>query len=246
MHRIFVDPHNITPEKITLEGNALKKVRRVLRLKLGDNLWIFDGSGAEYLTQIISFSPSAAELRIIETAQPVRESPLEIHLGQALPKASKMDLIVQKAVELGVTSIHPFYSTRTVPLYEKDQVEKRVRRWQKIAREASRQSGRTNVPDVDSPVEFAHLLGAMPNRGIKLILQKEYAREPMRAVLQLGKKTSCISFLVGPEGGFTAQEIALAVDSGFAPVSLGGRILRTETVALAFLSIAQYALGDIH
>jgi len=227
-------------------SETLKKVKRVLRLKSGDSLWVFDGLGSEYLTEIVSLNPSEGELKVVTTTKPVRESPLEIHLGQALPKASKMDLIVQKAVELGVTAIHPFYSSRTVPLYKDEHVEKRIRRWQKIAQEASRQTGRTNVPKVYFPLDFADLLGTIPNQGMKLILQKEYAKEALGDVLQSGKNTSCISFLVGPEGGFTAEEISLAESNGYIPISLGERVLRTETVALTFLSIAQFALGDIH
>lgn len=246
MHRIFVNPQHITPEKITLQGESLIKVKRVLRLKPDDTLWIFDGTGHEYLSRIVSLTPSEGELNIVKNTNPVRESPLEIHLGQALPKANKMDLIVQKAVELGVTEIHPFYSARTIPSYQRDQVERRVRRWQKIAQEASQQSGRTRIPKVHAPVEFSHLLNSLPKNSTNIILQREDAKETLKNVLHGEKKAMCIAFLVGPEGGFTPEEITHSINYGFKPVSLGERILRTETVAITFLSIIQYAWGDIY
>jgi 16S rRNA (uracil1498-N3)-methyltransferase len=207
---------------------------------------VFDGTGCEYLSQIVSLTPYEGELKILKNDNPIRESPLEIHLGQALPKANKMNLIVQKAVELGVFEVHPFFSARTLPDYDGDRVIKRVRRWQKIAREASQQSGRTRIPNVNLPVEFSQLLDFPPEDCLKIVLQKEYSRDSLKTFLQSDQKKDCIFFLVGPEGGFTPKEMAWSMKHGFKPVGLGERILRTETVAITFLSIIQYELGDIH
>jgi len=207
---------------------------------------VFDGTGCEYLSQIVSLTPDEGELKILKKDNPIRESPLEIHLGQALPKANKMNLIVQKAVELGVFEVHPFSSARTLPDYDGDRVIKRVRRWQKIAQEASQQSGRARIPNVNLPVEFSQLLDLPPENCLKIVLQKEYSRDSLKTFLQSSQKKDCIFFLVGPEGGFTPEETARSMKHGFKPVGLGKRILRTETVAITFLSIIQYELGDIY
>jgi len=245
MHRLFVNPQNIKANKVFLQGEPLRKLRVVLRLKPEDTLYVFDGTGCEYLTEVISLNPHEGELKILKKTNPSRESPLEIHLGQALPKANKMDLIVQKAVELGVSQIHPFYSARTLPFYKEEQIRRRVSRWQKIAREASRQSGRTRVPEVHFPADFSQLLTSPPKESLKFILQKGDFLNSLKNTLGKKQKKTCIYFLVGPEGGFIPEEVSLAVDHGFKPLSLGLRTLRTETVPITFLSIIQYELGDL-
>jgi 16S rRNA (uracil1498-N3)-methyltransferase len=244
MHRLFVTPQDITTNKVSVTGEALKKIRVVLRLKPGDTICIFDGTGWEYLSQVVSLTPSKGDLQILEKSYPVRESPLHIYLGQAIPKSTKMSLIVQKAVELGVTGIHPFYSARSVPHYSRDQVKRRIRRWQTISREASRQSGRTKIPPVHTPMDFPEILDAAPEESLKILLQKGTTSDSLRSLLRNERRDS-IFFLIGPEGGFAPEEFSLCFDRGFRPVDLGTRTLRTETVAIAFLSILQYELGDI-
>jgi len=245
MHRLFVSPQNIKANKVSLTGEPLKKARLVLRLKPKDTIYLFDGTGCEYVSQVVSLTPHEGELKILKKYNPPRESPLGIHLGQAMPKSSKMSLVVQKAVELGVTEIHPFYSARSLPRYNRDQVSRRVRRWQKISQEASRQSGRTRIPQVHPPRDFPQLLDAAPQASLKIVLQKGTTKDSLKSLLRKDQKKSCIFFLVGPEGGFTAEEMTLSMNRGFKPVDLGERTLRTETVAIAFLSIIQYELGDI-
>ena len=245
MRRIFVSPENIKAGIITLKGEPLKKVRAVLRLNMGDALWVFDGSGYEYFSQIISLTSHEAELRILKKDNPVRESPIEIHLGQALPKANKMNFIIQKAVELGVSEIHPFYSSRTLPLYNEGQLISRLRRWQKISQEASQQSGRNQIPAVNQPKDFSTLLKLAPEESLKIILQKKSSENSLKNIMQIESKKKHIFFLVGPEGGFTQEEISLSLNFGFRPISLGERILRTETAAITLLSIIQYEWGDV-
>ena len=243
--RIFVSPENISQERITLQGELLKKVRLVLRLKPKDTLSVFDGTGFEYLAQIVSLTPHTGELKIVEKTNLLSESPLEIHLGQAVPKSQKMDFIIQKAVELGVSEIHPFFSSRTIPRFNLSQAMKKVERWQKISQEASQQSGRITIPTVNPPVEFVELL-SLPSQGsLKIILQKDSSHDSLKNFLMTNQNKCGIFFLVGPEGGFTPEEIIRALDHGFKLISLGERILRTETVALTFLSILQYELGGM-
>ena len=245
MHRLFVSPHNITANKVSLTGEPLKKTRLVLRLKPKDTLYLFDGTGCVYLSQVVSLTPSQGELKILEKLDPIRDLPLDIHLGQAMPKSSKMSLVVQKAVELGVTEIHPFFSARSLPQYSQDQLNRRVHRWQKISQEASRQSGRTRIPQVHPPRDFPQQLDEAPQGSLKIVLQKGTAKDSLKSLLRKNREKRPIFFLVGPEGGFTAEEMTLSMNRGFKPVDLGERTLRTETVALAFLSIIQYELGDI-
>jgi 16S rRNA (uracil1498-N3)-methyltransferase len=244
-HRIFVSPENISQERIILRGELLKKVRLVLRLKPKDTLSVFDGTGFEYLAQIVSLTPHAGELKIVEKTHPPRKSPLEIHLGQAVPKSQKMDFIIQKTVELGVGEIHPFFSSRTIPRFNLSQAMKKVQRWQKIAQEASQQSGRIDIPTVNPPVEFVELLTLPSPASLKIILQKDSSHDSLKNFLTTNQNKRGIFFLVGPEGGFAPEEITRALDHGFKRISLGERILRTETVALTFLSILQYELGDM-
>jgi 16S rRNA (uracil1498-N3)-methyltransferase len=244
-HRIFVSPENISQDRIILRGELLKKVRLVLRLKPKDPLSVFDGTGFEYLAQIVSLTPHAGELKIMEKTHPPRESPLKIHLGQAVPKSQKMDFIIQKAVELGVGEIHPFFSSRTIPRLNSRQAMKKIERWQKICQEASQQSGRVHIPTVNHLVDFIELLTQPSQASLKVILQKNPSHDPLKNFLRTNQNKRVIFFLVGPEGGFAPEEITRALNHGFKPISLGERILRTETVSLTFLSILQYELGDM-
>ena len=245
LHRIFVSSENITQDRIILHGEVLKKLRLVLRLKPKDTLSVFDNSGFEYLAQIVSLSPKAGELKILERTNPPRHSPLKIHLGQAVPKAQKMDFIIQKATELGVGAIHPFFSSRTTPRFNHSQAMKKIERWQKIAQEASRQSGRIDIPTVNPAVEFVELLTVPSESSLKIILHKAPPRNSLKNFFTTHQDKHRIFFLVGPEGGFAPEEITRAFDHGFQPLGLGERILRTETVVLTFLSILQYEMGDL-
>ena len=193
-HRIFVSPENINQDRIILRGELLKKVRLVLRLKPKDTLSVFDGTGFEYLAQIVSLTPRAGELKIVGKIHPPRESPLEVHLGQAVPKSQKMDFIIQKAVELGVGEIHPFFSSRTIPHFNLSQAMKKVERWQKISQEASQQSGRINIPTVNPVVEFVALLTLPSQASLKIILQKDPSNNSLKNFLTTNQNKRSIFF----------------------------------------------------
>jgi 16S rRNA (uracil1498-N3)-methyltransferase len=246
MHRLFIDPRHLSSPRILLRGESLEKLNRVLRLHSGDIIYLFDGTGYEYRSQVVRLDAQEGELAILEKTLPSRESPLMIYLAQALPKADKMSLIVQKATELGVREIHPFYSARTVSTYDQRQVSTRVRRWQKIAEEASRQSGRTRVPAVLTPVKLEEVLHKPPHDCQKIMLHTSAPGTSLKAFFQHHQGVTPVFFLVGPEGGFSPEEVALCSQHSFLPLSLGSRILRTETTALAFLTILQYERGDIY
>ena len=242
-HRFFVSPEQISRGQAFLKGGELKHLR-ARRLRVGEEIELFNGQGKRYSARIIQVGSNQAVVKITGIHQDA--SPLiSIILGQALPKARKMDFIVQKATELGVTTIIPFYCDRAVPRYDEKKVDARVNRWRKIAREAAKQCGRITVPDIKEIISFRELLSLSPDSGLKLIPWEEERRRGLKGLLRRKRPSKDIFMVVGPEGGFAAEEISQARESGFVPVSLGKRVLRTETVALVLLSIIQFERGDL-
>jgi 16S rRNA (uracil1498-N3)-methyltransferase len=242
--RFFVNPEQIARRQVALKGSELKHLRTVRRLRAGDEIELFDGQGKRYSARIAKEGSNEAVAEITGVYPEVSSS-LNLVLGQALPKARKMDVIVQKATELGVSTVIPFSCARTVPRYDEKRGSVRVKRWQKIAQEAAKQCGRTTVPEIRKIVSFRELLKLYPDFGLKLIPWEEERRRGLRTLLKRSHKKKNIFMVIGPEGGFTAEEISQAKRSEFVPVSLGKRVLRTETVALTLLSIIQYELGDL-
>lgn len=242
--RFFVNSEQVARRQVALKGSELKHLRTVRRLRAGDEIELFDGQGKRYSARIAKENTNEAVVEITGV-YPETSSSLNLVLGQALPKARKMDNIVQKATELGVSTVIPFSCARTVPRYDEKRSSVRVKRWQKIAREAAKQCGRTTVPDIRRIVSFRELLKLYPDFGLKFIPWEEERRRGLKALLKRSHKKNKIFMVIGPEGGFTAEEISQAKSSGFVPVSLGKRILRTETVALTLLSIIQFELGNL-
>jgi 16S rRNA (uracil1498-N3)-methyltransferase len=243
MSRFYVPQPQIEKGMIRVEGGEVRHIRRVLRLNAGDTLTIFDGSGTEHEGVIMELGPTAARIMIHRSSSPQRDSLLEITLAQSLLKGEKMDTLVQKATELGVTGIVPFSSSRSIPLLEKRQEMKRHLRWEKISVEASKQCGRGVLPKVWPIQDYPEVLELAPQDSLKLIL---WEREGLglKEVLRRSKERR-IFFAVGPEGGFSEREVEEAKRKGFTPVLLGKRILRSETTSLSLLSILQYEWGDI-
>ncbi|HOC37852.1 MAG TPA: 16S rRNA (uracil(1498)-N(3))-methyltransferase [Thermodesulfobacteriota bacterium] len=244
MQRLYVSPDAIVADKIIICGESLRKMRTVLRMRPHDHLVVFDGSGNEYHCEIVSLSQKESELAIIRKEQPLSEPSQEIILGQALPKADKMAFIIQKAVELGISAVFPILTERTVPRYDPGRLQAKIQRWQKVALEASQQSGRVLVPEVKPVMPFDSIVTLPDSDSLKIILHKESNARPLKAILQMSSRRQPIFVLIGPEGGFTPEEIALASGHGFEVASLGSRTLRTETVALSFLSIVQYEFDE--
>jgi 16S rRNA (uracil1498-N3)-methyltransferase len=238
--RFFIAPEQVSGQSITISGEDVHHIVKVLRMKTGDELLLCDGEGAEYTAKIAQVNKSDITAEV--TARSRREIPYPlITLGQGLPKSDKMDWIVQKATELGVANIVPLITERTI-VKLKDE-EKRVARWQKIAREAAMQSNR---PDISSITACCFLHGFSP----------ELNPERGSCFSPPGKRTSLVKtfppisginriiVLIGPEGGFSAHEAEAAQGNGFHLVSLGPNILRTETAAIAVLSMIGYEFFD--
>jgi 16S rRNA (uracil1498-N3)-methyltransferase len=229
---------------VKVEGEEVKHIRKVLRLKAGDDISVFDGLGKEFEGTIVEEGLSSVVIRIKNVYSSKRDSPLEVTLAQSLLKGEKMDYLIQKATELGVEEIIPFLSSRSVPLLEKSKRLKRHQRWKRIAIEASKQCGRGVIPEIESLQDYSEMLQRASPNALRLILwEKEGAK--LKKILERPKEGKRIFFVIGPEGGFNEGEVDEAKGVGFIPVTLGRRILRAETASLCFLSILQYEQGDM-
>ncbi len=236
--RFFISPGQASGPSIVITGEDVRHIATVLRMKPGEELLLCDGQGTEYFAKITKIERSEITTQIMKQSRQERRYP-RITLAQGLPKSDKMDLIVQKATELGVASVIPIVTERTV-LKLKDE-EKRVARWQKICREAAMQSNRPDIPNVEPVVSFKDFFQAPHPEPALLLFPWEEGTEPVKKVLGNHSGVKHIVVLIGPEGGFSPTEAALAQEKGFHQVSLGPNILRTETAAIAVLSMIRYA-----
>lgn len=237
--RFHAPPNAFTQQTVTLAADEARHLRDVLRLKPGDEVYVFDGLGHEFRSTVSNIKRDVVELRIEADVEPAKaESQLQLNLGVALLKGEKFDLVVQKATELGVKRITPLI-TRYADIHLRDASDamKRVTRWQRIALEAAKQSGRAFVPEICLPVEF----GELEVEGIGVMFSERYG-EPIESLTA----TSSITALVGSEGGWADDEIETARARGFHVVTLGGRILRAETAAIAVTVLMQHRFGDLN
>lgn len=244
MPLFFIDTGNIREDRVTIPADVVQHLR-VLRLKKGDEFQIADNSGRKYLVRLNRFEGKEVEAEIVREIVEKKGSKLEILLAQGLPKGKKMDLILQKATELGVTRVIPVITERTiVRLSERETAVKEVR-WQKIAKEAAQQANRWDVPEVSAPIPYPHLFDLLEPQDLSIILWEEEQAQGLKDLLKGLSDIKKVAILIGPEGGFSKDEVALAKRKGFFSVSLGRRILRTETAGIAIIGIIQYAIGDI-
>src|SRR3954454_10680589 len=236
--RFHAPPSAFTQQTVTLTADEARHLRDVLRLKPGDEVYVFDGRGHEFRSTVSNVRRDVAELCIEAEVEPAKpESQLQLNLGVALLKGGKFDLVVQKATELGVTKITPLI-TRYADIHLRDASDatKRVTRWQRIAIEASKQSGRAFVPEISLPVAFESV--ETEGTGVMFSERDGEALESLPGI-------SSIMALVGSEGGWSDEEIESARARGFHIVTLGGRILRAETAAIAVTVLLQHRFGDL-
>ena len=231
-------------ETFDLGGENLRYVKSVLRMRKGDRLILFDGAGWEYETVIKNFSTDGIEVEVMGKNRIEDESP-NIILLQALPKANKMDSIVRKATELGARRIIPFRSARSVPQLTAEKAHVRVSRWRSIATEAARQCGRADIPEVSDVLSFEEMLASSEEGALKIIFWEEESERGVKKLLRENKYEGArdVTVMIGPEGGFSREEVESAVRRGFISVSLGRNVLKVETAAVTILSIIQYELG---
>ena len=240
MARLFVPPERLTGDTLELQGDAHRYLTRVLRLRPGDTLTLFDGADHEIAARIVASGSHGTQLALGERHRLTRTQP-RITLLQAVPRGERMDLVVQKTTELGVHRILPVITARTVV---QPGGENRLRRWRTIAQEAARQCGRADLPAIDAPLPYPEALAAMaPDPAARFIVWEAAKGVPLRRALTEQDRT--IALLVGPEGGFTEDEATAAQAAGWKPAGLGPLILRSETAAIVAVALAQAATGGL-
>lgn len=225
---------------IALSDGAVNHLARALRFRVGDLIHLFDGHGGEYKAVIDSITKKQVLATPVEFIALECESPLNIHLGQGIARGEKMDLILQKAVELGVHAITPLFTEHCNVQLSSERIEKRMHHWQGIIASACEQCGRNRLPQLHTPQSFVTWI-QQQHADLKIILHPDLTASHQNA----DNKINSITMVVGPEGGFAEPEIKLALKHGFHTLTLGPRILRTETAGLVALSVLQYRFGDL-
>lgn len=240
--RFHAPPNAFTHQTVTLTADEARHLRDVLRLKPGDEVYVFDGLGHEFRSTVSNVRRDVTELRIEAEVDPAKpESQLQLNLCVALLKGEKFDLVVQKATELGVTKITPLITRHAdIHLRDASDATKRVTRWQRIALEAAKQSGRAFVPEISLPAGFAE---ALEVEGFGVMFSERGGDQWESLVNQ--PAPGAVMALVGSEGGWSDEEIAAARARDFHVVTLGGRILRAETAAIAVTVLMQHRFGDL-
>ena len=240
--RLFIRSDLQSGQELQLEGEQAKYLGRALRLRVGDPLTVFSAESGEFAATIASIDKSTVGVELGEAIATATESPLKVHLVQGVSRGERMDLVVQKATELGVKRISPVLTQYGVVKLDGSRAGKRREHWQKIAESACEQSGRTRPPLIDEPMPLKTWFGAKTSEADVDLILKPDAGTPM-ASLKAPKTKVCL--LIGPEGGFSDDEYDDAEVSGFTAVSLGPRILRTETAAIAAVTVAESLWGDL-
>ena len=244
MRRFFVERQEILSDRPTLTGSDVKHIRRVLRLKPGDEIFLFDGKGLEYRARITASTPKSIVLSVLERFPSISESPVEITIGQALLKHKKMDRIVRQATELGIYALIPLLVERSVPKPEPERWAEKEQRWESIVRESLKQCGRSHIPRIGPAASFEKLVGTSQAYDLKILFHHGNSGLTRPDPKDLRNLRQVLA-LIGPEGGFTSEEVRLARKHGFICVSLGPRILKADTATVAVCSILQYAFGDM-
>ena len=237
MPRIYQVGHWQSQQLVELTSEAASHIGRVLRMREGEPLILFNGDGQEYACQIEHVDKRRVIVKVLN-CQPIdRESPLKMHLYQALSKGERMDMVMQKAVELGVHEITPMLTAHSVVRLDSARLEKKLMQWQKIIISACEQCGRNILPRLNPVMDFAEALDS--KLPLKLILSPHGGER-----LAIPLESASVALYIGPEGGFNDKEISLAQQKSVKSWLLGPRILRTETAALSAVSLLQYAGGD--
>lgn len=246
MHKFFVEKNNITDDKAYIVGDDVKHIYKVLRLQEGEKVSINNCDGEEFLGTIDKVDKKEVVVSLIEKLDINNESPLEVCLFQGVPKSSKMDLIVQKVTELGVKEVTPIITERVIVKNDIGEYRK-LDRWIRIALEACKQSKRSIIPNINPPMEFEQLLIKLKEFDLVLVpYENEEGYGIKKVVEDIDKsKIKKIAIIVGPEGGFEEREIEVLKNIGAYIITLGPRILRTETAGFVCTSLIMYELGDL-
>lgn len=246
MYHFFVNPTQVDDKFITIEGSDVNHIKNVLRMRTGEEICISDGSDNDYYCKIIECKSDSVLAEILGVEKSSARLGAEIYLFQGLPKSDKMELIIQKAVELGVHAIVPVDTKRCVVKIDSKKEEAKLKRWQAIAESAAKQSGRNEIPQVLNVMSFSKAMDYVKDFDVKLIPYEceQGSMERTRELIRKVKPGMKVGIFIGPEGGFEESEVELATDNEVRPITLGRRILRTETAGLMILSVLVYELEE--
>ncbi len=243
MYHFFVSPEQIGEEEIRITGPDVNHIGNVLRMRSGEKICVSDGQDADYYCIIDQITQEQVTARIVNRTEESRELPSRIWLFQGLPKGDKMELIIQKAVELGVYAIVPVAMKRSVVKLDEKKAAAKKKRWESISESAAKQSGRQTVPLIGEVTDLKGALKLAADMERKLLpYENESGMEGAKAAIKSCGAGESIAVLIGPEGGFERGEVGMAQEAGFTPISLGNRILRTETAGLCVLSLLMFQL----
>jgi 16S rRNA (uracil1498-N3)-methyltransferase len=250
MQRYFVSKEQFQGRKAIILGDDAHHIQRVMRLRPGDRVMVSDGAGRDCLAEIVAADSGAVTVQIVREQEANGEPAVEVWIAQSLPKGDKMETVIQKCTEVGASRFLPFASARTVVQYDGKKEAKRLERWAKIAKEAAEQAHRSRIPDIDAPRSWDQLLALVPQAGAAFICYEQEQRLGLRQALRQYREAAAepagpILLIIGPEGGFDPAEVEACTAAGAKGISLGRRILRTETAAVAGLSCILYEYGEI-
>jgi 16S rRNA (uracil1498-N3)-methyltransferase len=245
MRRFFVRPEDVNERELRLRSDEATHLARVLRLGPGAQVVGFDGRGHEYVAVVERSEGDGVICRILRRTEVQPMQTVSVTLGQGLPKADKFAWVIQKTTELGVSEIVPLITERAIPHISIKQMTARVGRWEKLAREACKQSGRATAPHLWPPTPLETFFASCQSFALKLVLWEGERTRPLRTVLAASESVASVAIVIGPEGGLTPQEVARGEAYGFLTVGLGKRILRTETAAVIAVALLQFQFGDL-
>lgn len=245
MEKFFVNPENVIASDIIIQGTDVNHIKNVLRLQVGKEILINDRQGTDYKCIIRKIDSQVIETNIIEKLDKTTEATVETTLYQSLIKGEKMEFVIQKAVEIGVTTIVPIVTDRCVVKLETDKkIKSKCERWQKIAESAAKQSKRSIIPEVKLPMTLEDALKDTKHRNVRSCIPFENEKAYHIKEYLRNCDATAIGVFIGPEGGFTDAEIEYADKSGVAAITLGRRILRSETASLVTLANIMYEMGE--
>jgi len=242
MPRFFVPAAHINQSRAALTGPEFHHLRHVLRLNVGDSLTLYDEHGGEHRGTVLSLSSTSAEISLTASS-PLHPAAFALTLAQGVLKGQKTDLVIEKATEIGVQRIVPFFSAFTVPHLPADRRAERVARWQRLAQSAAKQSGNP-APAITPPHSFAEMLAAIPDGVGKVLLYEKERTFTLKAFARAHPAFPSLCVVVGPEGGFAAEEVEQARAAGFQVVGLGTRTLRADTAGIVAVALCRFLWGE--
>ncbi len=245
MRRFFIQKKDIAESFATITGSDATHMQKVLRLTKGQRIELVDDSGFEYSAEITRISPETVDVTIIGMTNSETESPIRLIVAQAFLKDRKMDTLVRQFTELGVSFFFPFMAKRSIARPERQRLATRMERWKKIAKESVKQCRRNRIPEIGPALSFDETLDFGKQCNLRIVLWENAVIPLNHKMMPHGAQKNTILLMLGPEGGFSFQEIEKAEEAGFAVASLGPRILKAETAPIAACAIIQYLFGDL-